>query len=91
MIREFRLYLADIDIRKSRIANADKMVANFSIKNQYYSSSIQYYWIEKLLETAIEDGRKYTLWRILCPYLINTRKLEYEKSFKILKTWLEGV
>jgi hypothetical protein len=45
--------------------------------------------IEKLLETPIEDGRKYTLWKILCPYLVNVKKLEYEQSFKILNTWLE--
>jgi hypothetical protein len=25
----------------------------------------------------------------LCPYLINIKKLEYEESFNILKTWLE--
>ena len=65
------------------------MAGNASIKNQYPSSSIHYEWIEKLLETPIEDGRKYTLWKILCPYLVNVKKLEYEKSFKILKTWLE--
>ena len=54
-----------------------------------YHSSIQYEWIEKLLETPIEDGRKYALWKILCPYLVNIKKLEYEQSFEILKTWLE--
>lgn len=30
-------------------------------------SVLQYKWIEKLLETPIEDGRKYALWKILCP------------------------
>jgi hypothetical protein len=34
-------------------------------------------------------GRKYALWRMLCPYLVNIKKLEYEVSFEILKTWLE--
>lgn len=43
----------------------------------------------KILETPIEDGRKYALWKILCPYLVNIKKLEYEESFEILKTWLE--
>ena len=33
--------------------------------------------------------KKYTLWKILCPYLVNIKKLEYEGCFKILKTWLE--
>ena len=60
-----------------------------TIKNQYNSSSIQYGWIEKLLETPIEDGRKYTLWKILCPYLVHIKKLGYKQSFEILKIWLE--
>ena len=54
-----------------------------------YCSAIQHEWIEKLLQTAIEDGRKYILWKILCPYLVNIKKLEYDQSFKILKTWLK--
>lgn len=52
-------------------------------------STIQYQWMEDLLETPIEDGRKYILWKILCPYLVNVKKSEYQESFKILKTWLE--
>ena len=88
LLREFRLYLADIDIRKSRMIKTNKSAGNLSIKSQYHST-IQYEWIEKLLETPIEDGRKYALWKILCPYLVNIKKLEYEESFKILKTWLE--
>ena len=87
ILREFRLYLADIDIRK-RIAETNKTRKNGSVKVLYHST-IQYPWIEKLLETPIEDGRKYTLWKILCPYLVNVKKLEYEQSYEILKTWLE--
>jgi hypothetical protein len=85
ILREFRLYLADIDIAAK---NNKKRKGNPSAKKQY-NSSIQYKWIEKLLETPIEDRRKYTLWKILCPYLVNIKKLEYEESYKILKTWLE--
>lgn len=60
LLREFRLYLADIDIRK-KIALANKNKGNVSM-NTYHSDL--YNWIEKLLETAIEDGRKYSLWKI---------------------------
>ncbi len=31
-------------------------------------------WIERLLQTPIEDNRKTCLWRILCPYIINIKK-----------------
>ena len=48
---------------------------NVSVKSLYHSSSIQYDWIENLLDTPIEDGRKYTVWKILCPYLVNIKEL----------------
>ena len=46
-------------------------------------------WIEKLLQTPIEDGRKQCLWQILCPYLINIRKLTNENAINILNQWLQ--
>ena len=84
LLREYRLYLADISIAKN-----NKKRKKVSTKKQYHSSTIQYKWIEKLLETSIEDGRKYALWKILCPYLVNIKKLEYDESLEIAKTWLE--
>ena len=84
LLREIRLYLADIDI-----AETNKKKRNVSMPNQDHSTAIQYQWIEKLLCTPIEDGRKYALWKILCPYLLNIKKLQYGESFTILKTWLE--
>lgn len=36
-------------------------------------------WIEKLLQTPIEDHRKFCLWRILIPYLVNIKGIwEFE-------------
>jgi hypothetical protein len=32
-------------------------------------------WIEKLLQTPLADHRKYCIWRILSPYLLNKRRL----------------
>ncbi|MGZ5550643.1 MAG: hypothetical protein ACXW07_07765 [Nitrososphaeraceae archaeon] len=81
-LREFRLYLADVEIRK-RITEDNKKRVKNSVKNPYHLT-IQYEWIEKLLETPIEDGRKYALWRILCPYLVNIKKMSPEESFLIL-------
>ena len=34
------------------------------------------------------DHRKYVIWRILSPYLINVRKLSIEESYSILEDWL---
>ena len=37
-------------------------------------------WIEKaILEDTLSDHRKYVIWRILSPYLLNVRKLPREE------------
>jgi len=46
-------------------------------------------WIERLLKTPIEDYRKQCLWRVLCPYLINIRKVTDQETFIILDEWLK--
>jgi hypothetical protein len=84
LIGNFHAYLIDDKIKRER-----ELKKSNHLRNNIQTNTNTIHWIEKLLETPIEDGRKYTLWRILCPYLVNTKKLEYEQSHKILKTWLE--
>ena len=45
-------------------------------------------WIEKLLQTPLDDYRKTCLWRILCPYLINIKKVSPQEASLILQEWL---
>jgi hypothetical protein len=45
-------------------------------------------WIEKLLETPIDDHRKSAVSLILAPYLINVRKVSYDDASNIINTWL---
>ena len=77
LIGDFLAYL--VDRRKRELRKKPR--------NNIQTNTIP--WIEQLLENPIEDGRKYARWRILCPYLVNVKKLEYEESYKILKTWLD--
>jgi hypothetical protein len=37
-------------------------------------------WIEKLLQTPIQDYRKFSGWRILSPYLMNVKRLSYDNA-----------
>jgi hypothetical protein len=46
-------------------------------------------WIEILLENAIAEGRRMSIWHILAPYLINVKKLSYTQSFDIIREWLD--
>ncbi|MPZ07058.1 MAG: DNA primase noncatalytic subunit PriX [Nitrososphaeraceae archaeon] len=45
-------------------------------------------WIENLLRTPISDHRKYCIWRILAPYLINVKCLSFDEAFDIIDKWL---
>ena len=45
-------------------------------------------WIEKLLQTPIDDYRKTAVSLILAPYLINVKKLPYHTTSNIINSWL---
>jgi Primase X len=45
-------------------------------------------WIEKLLQTPIDDYRKTAVSLILAPYLINIKKLAYNDALNIINNWL---
>ena len=55
----------------------------------YYLNLTKIWWIEKLLQTPIEDFRKFVLWRILVPYLINIRKCSAEEATSMIRDWLD--
>jgi non-catalytic primase subunit PriX-like protein len=46
-------------------------------------------WIENLLRTPITDHRKFSIWRILVPYLLKIRGLSQEQTHTIILEWLE--
>jgi Primase X len=45
-------------------------------------------WIEKLLQTPIDDYRKNAVSLILAPYLINIKNVSYEDALNIINSWL---
>jgi hypothetical protein len=42
-----------------------------------------------ILENPLADHRKYIIWRILSPYLLNVRTLPKEESYIVIKDWLD--
>jgi len=52
-------------------------------------SNISIAWIEHLLQTPIPNHRKYCIWRILAPYLVNIRGLSEEEALAKIVTWLD--
>jgi hypothetical protein len=75
----FYIYLADRKLREFN--NMQK-----SQTESYRGKTIP--WIEKLLETPIDDYRKTAVSLILAPYLINIKKVSYEHALDIINSWL---
>jgi hypothetical protein len=85
LLREFRRWLIDEKIEERRMLNS-RMAHTHT---QAINSSSTIWWIEKLLQTPIDDRRKYAVWHILIPYLINIRKLAGDDAYNTIRSWLD--
>ena len=81
LLRDFRRWLIDEQM-KQRLIGSER--ARTQTVNPKTIS-----WIEKLLQTPIDDYRKFVVWRILSPYLINIRKCSAEEATNMIKNWLD--
>jgi hypothetical protein len=43
----------------------------------------------KLLNTPLDDYRKFVVWRILAPYLVNIRKCSTDEAYGTIRKWLD--
>jgi non-catalytic primase subunit PriX-like protein len=81
LLRDFRLWLITENIvhrsTNDRTARAQT------------SNSTTIWWIEKLLQTPVDDYRNFAVWRILAPYLINIRKCSADEAYEMIKEWLD--
>jgi hypothetical protein len=85
LLTEFYIYLADTKIKEIRDIRK-RRDRSISYSAEYDNDKIP--WIETLLQTPISDHRKYALWRVLAPYLINIKKLSYENALSRITEWL---
>jgi Primase X len=88
MLREFRRWLIQKKVDAfEKLKKQEKFQMTVS-KNQERTNTIK--WIEKgILERPLPDHRKYIIWRILSPYLLNVKKLPKEEAYSVMKEWLE--
>ena len=90
MLREFRRYLIQQRIDNNNNRRHRVSPANDPFTNQKSNSrprSVR--WIGNLLRAPITDQRKYSIWHILAPYLINVKQLSDEEAYTIIITWLD--
>jgi hypothetical protein len=92
LLREFRRYLIQQKIN-SRLEEVERQRRHYiisnadNIHNNINNNAIS--WIESLLQTPLSNHRKYCIWRILSPYLLNVRKLSKEEACSIMNDWLD--
>jgi hypothetical protein len=83
LLRDFRRWLINEKIQQRRLLNSKTE----RVQTTTHSATI--WWIEKLLETPLADYRKFAVWRILAPYLINIRKYSVDEASSVIKNWLD--
>jgi hypothetical protein len=89
LTREFQGYL--IQKRNDKIKErkkSSKEKKRYSLYGQSVGSEIG--WIEKLLETPIEDYRKTSISLIIVPYLLVVKNLEESRAYEITKDWIQS-
>jgi len=88
LLRDFRKWLIQKKIDAfEELKKQEKFQMTVS-KNQERTNTIK--WIEKgILEHPLSDHRKYIIWRILSPYLLNVKKLPKEEAYSVMKEWLD--
>lgn len=98
---EFRMWLTEQEINSNKLSSNKLLNPIKKSKTKYHSRSgdrdsyhqnrnnSRIEWIERLLQTPIVDQRKYCLWRIIGPYLLNVKHMTESESAKTMEKWLE--
>jgi len=89
ILRQFRLYLADLDIKRKLNERNEK---RYYVKNSYILTGSMpkcYQWIEdQLIKKPISDYRKRTIDLVLVPYFINIKRINKNQTFCLVKEYI---
>lgn len=85
LIGSFCAHLSDQKLKQERSTNTQKQKASVN----FSEGGKSIVWIENLLQTPIQDHRKYCIWRIFGPYLLNVSRMSYEQAFNTIREWLD--
>jgi Primase X len=94
-LRDFRRWLIqkridDIEELKKQEKKHAKFHMIVSQSQERTNTITKIKWIEKgILERPLSDHRKYLIWRILSPYLLNIKKLPKEETYSVIEDWLD--
>jgi non-catalytic primase subunit PriX-like protein len=80
LLRDFRRWLIDEKLMQSR---------HSKVARPQTTNSTTIRWIEKILLTPLDDYRKFVVWRILAPYLVNIKKCSADETYTTIRNWLD--
>lgn len=86
--RDFQSYL--IQKRNDKIKERKKLESKKGYLPFSHSARPQIEWIERLLETPIEDYRKISVNLIIVPYLLVVKNLDEASIYSITKNWIQS-
>jgi len=89
LLKDFRRWIVQEEINENQ-KQSKKSKSNRSSFDKFNQKGSRIEWIEKLLQTPIDDYRNYCLWTILVPYLLNVKGLSEEETAKVLEGWLDN-
>jgi hypothetical protein len=87
LLTPYYIWLQDaaiMDIRRRRKAEQESMKYRRRLGDKKTIG-----WIEKLLDKPLDDFRKYCVWRVFAPYLVNVKGLSRLDTFDTVKSWLD--
>ncbi len=85
LLRDFRRWITQQELNQKLQISKKKKFQQIRLLPE---TSTNIDWIERLLSIPLEDNRKYCLFHILVPYLVNVRKLSTEEINNIIFNWL---
>jgi hypothetical protein len=88
LLKDFRRWIVQGEINENK-KQSKKSKSNRSSFDKFNQKGSRIEWIEKLLQTPIDDYRNYCLWAILTPYLLNVKGISEEDTTKVLEEWLD--
>jgi hypothetical protein len=73
-------------LKSEKLKEEKKRLSMYRLHNNSKPQEID--WIEKLLNTPIDDHRYLCLWHILIPYLVNVKQVQELEIYSTLEEWL---
>jgi hypothetical protein len=87
LLADFCVYLANKKARELRKRQRQRQRGQRHWQPHNGPYTLQ--WVEKLLyQTPVANGRKYCIWRVLVPYLINRKYVSREDCIQLITSWL---